>query len=248
MNAVKADTKELPYNPDAGLISTEGVFADILRKLTHNNDRLLYIYVFTAIVIATVIITLIRSFIFFSVSITISQKQIFMIQMIHCFFFQIAMRASRNLHNTMFNGVTRARMYFFHTNPSGRILNRFSKDMGQVDEILPSVMIDVIQIFLQLGGIIIVIAIVNYYFIIPTLIVGIIFYYLRVYYLSSSRNIKRIEATSKLMQFHNYSTQSNERTVSNYSPVTDLFAFKCITEWLDNHSVIWCAKHIGEGV
>lgn len=147
--------------------------------------------------------------------------------MIHCF--QIAMRASRNLHNTMFNGVTRARMYFFHTNPSGRILNRFSKDMGQVDEILPSVMIDVIQIFLQLGGIIIVIAIVNYYFIIPTLIVGIIFYYLRVYYLSSSRNIKRIEATSKFIQFHNYSNNQMKGMVSNYSPVTDLFAFKCIT-------------------
>lgn len=111
--------------------------------------------------------------------------------------FQLAMKASRNLHNTMFNGVTRARMYFFHTNPSGRILNRFSKDMGQVDEILPSVMIDVIQIFLQLFGIIVVIAVVNYYFIIPTVIVGLIFYYLRVYYLSSSRNIKRIEATSK---------------------------------------------------
>lgn len=118
-------------------------------------------------------------------------------------------------------GVTRAQMYFFHTNPSGRILNRFSKDMGyvqltyylpvatkgysnsesvficsQVDEILPSVMIDVIQIFLQLGGIIVVIALVNYYLIFPTVIVGIIFYYLRVYYLSASRNIKRIEATS----------------------------------------------------
>lgn len=134
------------------------------------------------------------------------------------------MRSSRNLHNAMFAGITRATMYFFHTNPSGRILNRFSKDMGyadiiyknyllyllyvwqiftivlyfsQVDEILPSVMIDVIQIFLQLGGIVVVIAVVNYYFIIPTVIVGIIFYYLRAYYLSSSRNIKRIEAISK---------------------------------------------------
>lgn len=58
-------------------------------------------------------------------------------------------------------------------------------------------MIDVIQIFLQLGGIIIVIALVNYYLIIPTVIIGIIFYYLRAYYLSASRNIKRIEATSK---------------------------------------------------
>lgn len=107
------------------------------------------------------------------------------------------MRASRCLHNMMFNGITRARMYFFHTNPSGRILNRFSKDMGQVDEILPSVMIDVIQIFLQLSGIVVVIAVVNYWFIIPTTIIGIIFYFLRSYYLSSSRNIKRVEATSK---------------------------------------------------
>lgn len=113
------------------------------------------------------------------------------------FTFQLAMRASKNLHNTMFQGVTRARMYFFHTNPSGRILNRFSKDMGQVDEILPAVMIDVIQIFMQLFGIIAVIAVVNYYFIAPTLLVGIIFYFLRAYYLASSRNIKRIEATSK---------------------------------------------------
>lgn len=107
------------------------------------------------------------------------------------------MRASRNLHNMMFRGLTRARMYFFHTNPSGRILNRFSKDMGQVDEILPSVMIDVIQIFLQLSGIIVVIAVVNPWFIIPTICVGLIFYFLRWYYLSASRNIKRVEATSE---------------------------------------------------
>lgn len=107
------------------------------------------------------------------------------------------MKASRNLHNLMYRGVTRATMYFFNTNPSGRILNRFSKDMGQIDEMLPAVMIDVIQIFLQLFGIIIVVAIVNYLFLIPTVIIGIIFYFLRNFYLKSSRNIKRMEATSE---------------------------------------------------
>ena len=56
------------------------------------------------------------------------------------------MKASKNLHNQMFNGISYAHMYFFNTNPSGRILNRFSKDMGQIDEILPAVMIDVIQV------------------------------------------------------------------------------------------------------
>lgn len=109
---------------------------------------------------------------------------------------QLAMKASTHLHNLMYQGVTRATMYFFNTNPSGRILNRFSKDMGQVDEILPSVMIDVIQIFLSLGGIVVVVAVVNYWFLIPTVIIGIIFYYLRNFYLETSRSVKRMEATS----------------------------------------------------
>lgn len=107
------------------------------------------------------------------------------------------MRASTHLHNRMYEGVTRATMYFFNTNPSGRILNRFSKDMGQVDEILPGVLIDVIQIFLQLGGIVIVVAMINYWFLIPSVVIGVIFYFLRDFYLKSSRNIKRMEATSE---------------------------------------------------
>lgn len=56
------------------------------------------------------------------------------------------MRASKNLHDAMFAGITRATMYFYHTNPTGRILNRFSKDMGQVDEVLPTTMIDMVQV------------------------------------------------------------------------------------------------------
>jgi ATP-binding cassette, subfamily C (CFTR/MRP), member 4 len=107
------------------------------------------------------------------------------------------MRASKNLHNKMFVGVTHATMYFFNTNPSGRILNRFSKDMGQIDEILPSIMIDVIQIFLSLLGIVVVVGIVNPYFLIPTVFMGILFYYMRIFYLLTSRSIKRMEATSK---------------------------------------------------
>lgn len=86
-------------------------------------------------------------------------------------------------------------MLFFNTNSSGRILNRFSKDMGQVDELLPALMIDVIQIFLSLAGIIVVVAIVNYWFLVPTLLISILFYLLRDFYLKTSRNIKRIEAT-----------------------------------------------------
>ncbi|XP_016989332.1 probable multidrug resistance-associated protein lethal(2)03659 [Drosophila rhopaloa] len=132
-------------------------------------------YIFTVITVLTIIVTVARSFLFFN----------------------LAMKASIRLHNSMFRGITRAAMYFFNTNPSGRILNRFSKDMGQVDEVLPAVMMDVIQIFLSLAGIVIVIAIVNPLFLIPTVVLGIIFYQLRTFYLKTSRDIKRMEAITR---------------------------------------------------
>jgi ATP-binding cassette, subfamily C (CFTR/MRP), member 4 len=139
-------------------------------------DRNIDIYIFTGLTVGTIFFTVSRSFLFFNV----------------------AMVASRKLHDAMFAGVTRACMYFFNTNPSGRILNRFSKDIGQIDEILPMVMIDVLQIFLSLIGIVIVVMTVNPLFLVPTIFIGIIFYFLRGFYLKSSRDLKRLEATSKL--------------------------------------------------
>lgn len=82
------------------------------------------IYIYSGITVATVIITLVRSFTFF----------------IAC------MRASINLHDAMFASITRATMRFFNTNTSGRILNRFSKDMGAVDELLPNALVDCLQV------------------------------------------------------------------------------------------------------
>lgn len=45
-----------------------------------------------------------------------------------------------------------APLRFFHTNPTGRIVNRFSKDQGIVDEWLPQVLFDALQSsFMVLG-------------------------------------------------------------------------------------------------
>lgn len=155
--------------------SIMGSFLKIFRDADSPDRSNIDIYIFTVITVLTVAVALSRSFLFFS----------------------LAMRSSTNLHNSMFKGITHASMYFFHTNPTGRILNRFSKDMGQVDEILPAVMMDVAQIFLSLLGIVVVIALVNPLFLVPTLVLAVIFYFLRVFYLKTSRDVKRIEGISK---------------------------------------------------
>ncbi|RXM29291.1 Multidrug resistance-associated protein 5 [Acipenser ruthenus] len=47
------------------------------------------------------------------------------------------LRASTRLHDALFRKILRSPMKFFDTTPAGRILNRFSKDMDEVDTRLP---------------------------------------------------------------------------------------------------------------
>ncbi|XP_023166760.2 probable multidrug resistance-associated protein lethal(2)03659 [Drosophila hydei] len=145
------------------------------------------IYYFTAINVLVIVFSLVRSVLFF----------------------YLAAKSSTTLHNKMFQGVTRAAMNFFNTNPSGRILNRFSKDLGQVDEILPSVMMDVMQIFLVILGIIVVLCIVNVWYLLVTAILVVIFYLLRSFYLTTSRDVKRLEATTRSPIYSHLSASLN---------------------------------------
>lgn len=61
-------------------------------------------------------------------------------------FYRICIRISIKLHERLYNGVIRATMYFFNTNSCGRVLNRFSKDLGLVDTQLPTVVIDCLRV------------------------------------------------------------------------------------------------------
>lgn len=69
-----------------------------------------------------------------------------------------------------------------------------------MDEILPSVLMDVLQISLGCAGIVVVIAFVNVWNLLTTVVLSIIFYFLRAFYLQTSRDVKRLEAVSKLIE------------------------------------------------
>lgn len=78
----------------------------------------------------------------------------------------------------------------------GRILNRFSKDIGAVDEILPKALLETLQIFLVGAGILIMAFIVTPWLIAPTIVITVMFYYTRKVYLASAQDVKRLEGTS----------------------------------------------------
>lgn len=62
-----------------------------------------------------------------------------------------------------------------------------------VDEWLPKALLDGAQSILTLTGSIVITATVSPYFLIPVLVMGLIFVYIRKVYLKTSKNIKRIE-------------------------------------------------------
>ncbi|XP_075728231.1 ATP-binding cassette sub-family C member 4 isoform X6 [Rhipicephalus microplus] len=113
-------------------------------------------------------------------------------------FFVMCMRASVNLHNRMFSCIIRAPIRFFDTNPIGRIQNRFSKDLGTIDDLLPPTGLDITFIFLNLVGVLVVVAVISPWIIIPTLLLFVLFFYLRRFYMRTARDVKRLEGVSSV--------------------------------------------------
>lgn len=44
-----------------------------------------------------------------------------------------SLHAATRLHDSMLHSILRAPMVFFYSNPTGRIINRFAKDLGDID-------------------------------------------------------------------------------------------------------------------
>uniref|UniRef100_A0A4W6BR66 Multidrug resistance-associated protein 4 n=1 Tax=Lates calcarifer TaxID=8187 RepID=A0A4W6BR66_LATCA len=120
--------------------------------------------------------------------------------------FNVLVRCAQALHNCMFNSILRTPVRFFDINPIGRVLNRFSKDIGQLDSNLPWTFVDFIQVFLQILGVIAVSASVIPWILIPVLPLLLIFLYLRRYFLQTSRDIKRLESTTRSPVFSHLSS------------------------------------------
>lgn len=109
----------------------------------------------------------------------------------------VCITASKTLHDTALTHVFRAPIAFFDMCPLGRILNRFSKDLGAIDDQMPYTILDFFNCVLTVIGAVILSSIVNPFLLIFYIPLMLYFAKLRSYYLRSSREVKRLEAASR---------------------------------------------------
>ncbi|XP_030759733.1 multidrug resistance-associated protein 4-like [Sitophilus oryzae] len=186
------------------------IFDDVVIDGTHyqllKTDVSIYIY--SALIVSAILLTTSRAMVFYKMS----------------------MKASTNIHRKMFHCLLEAPMRFFDVNPSGRVLNRFSKDMGAIDEILPRVLMDALTIILVMVGILINVSISNYFMIIAIVVLGAIFLKLRNWYIASAKDIKHLEGIAKSPMFSHINS-----TLNGLSTIRAAQAEKSLIKEFDEH-------------
>ncbi|XP_013144481.1 PREDICTED: probable multidrug resistance-associated protein lethal(2)03659 [Papilio polytes] len=187
-------------------------------------DTAQYLYVYTALIVCCIFFITARAFMFF----------------------KVCMTASRNLHNDMFHSMLRGVMRFFDTNSSGRILNRFSKDIGALDELLPRFLLECIQIYLVMFSILALNAAALVWTLLPTTIILLLFYTILQIYLKSAQSIKRLEGTTRSPVFSHMSATLNGISTIRSSGAQQ----RLITEFdrfQDIHTSTW-SSYLASGV
>ena len=107
------------------------------------------------------------------------------------------LNSSKNLHNLALSGLVFTKSVFFDRNPTGRMLNRFSKDISIMDETLVTSIgeTNLIATMVILNGIVVII--IAPYNLIPFSALIIYCYYLIQYFASPNKQLKRLDLTSK---------------------------------------------------
>ncbi|CAE6433317.1 unnamed protein product [Rhizoctonia solani] len=114
------------------------------------------------------------------------------LQWVYC-----AIRSARSLHDAMLLAVVRAPLSFFEQTPMGRIMNLFSRDQYVIDEVLIRVLGQFLRTMLVVSGIIVVVGGTFPLFLITLIPLGYLYRLIMMYYLATSRELKRLDAVSK---------------------------------------------------
>ncbi|NWU61608.1 MRP3 protein, partial [Pterocles burchelli] len=113
--------------------------------------------------------------------------------------------AARTLHAALLENKFHTPQSFYDTTPTGRIINRFSKDIYVIDEVIPpSVLMFLGTFFTSLSTMIVIIASTPL-FAVVIVPLAIVYYFVQRFYVATSRQLKRLESVSRSPIYSHFS-------------------------------------------
>ncbi|KAK2959609.1 Multidrug resistance-associated protein [Blattamonas nauphoetae] len=128
-------------------------------------------------------------------------------------------RSARINHQVLMDRVMDCPSSFFDTTPMGRILNRFTGDIPQVDQFLANSLIQVLSMWVGLVGQIVVIVIDTAWFLAIGIPILVLYILVLMLYARVSRNLQRLESISRspvLSHFSETITGAGLTTIRSY--------------------------------
>uniref|UniRef100_A0A8C6W973 ATP-binding cassette, sub-family member 2 n=1 Tax=Nannospalax galili TaxID=1026970 RepID=A0A8C6W973_NANGA len=113
--------------------------------------------------------------------------------------------ASKTLHRQLLNNILRAPMSFFDTTPTGRIVNRFAGDISTVDDMLPQSLRSWLMCLFGIISTLVIICLATPVFAIIIIPLGIIYVSVQVFYMATSRQLRRLDSVTRSPIYSHFS-------------------------------------------
>ncbi|XP_010186516.1 PREDICTED: canalicular multispecific organic anion transporter 2 [Mesitornis unicolor] len=133
--------------------------------------------------------------------------------------------AARTLHAALLENKFHTPQSFYDTTPTGRIINRFSKDIYVIDEVIPPTIFMFIGTFFTSLSTMIVIIASTPLFAVVIVPLAILYFFVQRFYVATSRQLKRLESVSRSPIYSHFS-----ETVSGASVIR---AYRRVKSFID---------------
>ncbi|NXW59282.1 MRP3 protein, partial [Eurystomus gularis] len=131
-----------------------------------------------------------------------------------------AINAARTLHAALLENKFHTPQSFYDTTPTGRIINRFSKDIYVIDEVIPSTILMFLGTFFTSLSTMIVIIASTPLFAVVIVPLAILYFFVQRFYVATSRQLKRLESVSRSPIYSHFSeTVSGASVIRAYRRV-----------------------------
>ncbi|XP_008820849.1 multidrug resistance-associated protein 9 [Nannospalax galili] len=152
-------------------------------------------------------------------------------------FTNVTLMASSSLHNRVFNKIVRSPMSFFDTTPTGRLMNRFSKDMDELDVRLPFHAENFLQQFFMVAFLLVILVAVFPVVLLVLVSLALVFFTLFCIFHRGVQELKQVENISRSPWFsHITSSMQGLGVIHAYNKKDDCISrFKMLNDENSSH-------------